>query len=277
MSASGLSVRLRDPGQEGYLGDRAAFAHVFFAGEYDFLLDRMAPGDIVLDAGANIGCFTLRASQQVGPRGLVIAVEPEPSNAACLNSNIGLNHLTNVVIVERALSAISDRTVTIIGTGTTASVDEPGNMLPLVDPTAGSSRTSVRTITLNDLLTELSVDRLDIIKMDIEGSENSIFATAATSEVLATARAVAVEVHNDEGPDLVQSRLRAEGYSYVSGVTPESGFFIRTVRRAVRRPDLVLKLYGMEVLGVVARILLGSVRRQPHRAENLLGMVHASR
>ncbi|HEV8486983.1 MAG TPA: FkbM family methyltransferase [Blastocatellia bacterium] len=277
VSVGGLRVSIRDPGKEGFLGDRAAFAQVFFAGEYDFLLARMSPGDIVLDAGANIGCFTLRASRRVGPRGVVIAVEPEPSNVACLTANIRLNRITNVIVVGKALDAVPDRAVNLVGTGTTAHVDEIGITSHVSDPTAGTARTVVRTMTLDDVLVELVLDRLDVIKMDIEGSENSIFATASTSSVLAAAKAVAVEVHDREGSRLVQNRLRADGYSYVSQPKSESAFLLSSIRRAAGRPDLVLKLYGIEAASVVTRMVLRVVRKQPEKVAHLLAMVYASR
>jgi FkbM family methyltransferase len=275
VSAGGLRVSLRDRGQEGSLGDRAAFAQVFFGGGYDFLLGRMSPGDIVLDAGANIGCFAIRASRRVGPRGLVIAVEPEPANVERLRTNFRLNDMTNVVVIERALDAVPDRTVNIVGTGTTASVEAAKARLP-TDPTAGAARTAVRTITLDEVMEELSLDRFDIVKMDIEGSENSIFATASTSAALATARAVAVEVHDHEGQGLVQNRLRADGYTYVGEVKEEAGFLVSGLRQGIRHPDLVLKLYGTGVVSVLARMVSGVLSKK-QQSTQVFGTVYASR
>jgi FkbM family methyltransferase len=274
---AGLRIGLRDPGTEGSLGDRAAFAHVFFAGEYDFLLSRISRGDIVLDAGANIGCFSLQASRRAGPQGLVIAVEPEQSNAACLRANIELNNSRNIFVAERALDAIGERMVEVVGTGTTARVDDDRAVVPIVDPTAGRTRTSVRAITLDKLLEELSLDRFDLVKMDIEGAENAIFVEAATSAVLRNARAVAVEVHDREGAELVRDRLMSDGYSYVSEVKTESQFLVDSIRRGILRLDLMLRLYGMEVTSVAARVIADAVANKPPATAQVLGMVYASR
>jgi FkbM family methyltransferase len=275
ISTGGLRISLRDNGTVGSIGDRAAFSHVFFAGEYGFLLCRLSQGDVVIDAGANIGCFSLLASRKVGPNGLVVAVEPEPSNAACLRSNISLNGLTNVVVLERALDAVSDRTVHIVRTGTTASVEGLGATLDIWDPTAGKSRAVVRTITLDDIVKRLSINKVSAIKMDIEGSENSIFATTQTSSVLGAVKAVAVEVHDQAGPRLVQDRLRTEGYSYVGQTKPQSAFFFRSVGRGLSRPDLALKLYGRELPAVGFSLLRDSLRRGPK--SDVLGVVYAAR
>jgi tRNA G37 N-methylase Trm5 len=61
---------------------------ILFVGEYDPLLKSLRRGDIVLDAGANIGIFTLLASRIAE---LVIAVEPDPENFSYLKYNIELN------------------------------------------------------------------------------------------------------------------------------------------------------------------------------------------
>jgi len=53
-------------------------------------------GDSVVDIGAHVGCFTMKAAKAVGNQGLVIAIEPEPENLAMLDENIRRNKLTNV-------------------------------------------------------------------------------------------------------------------------------------------------------------------------------------
>ncbi len=277
VTTAGFRMSLRDPGTEGSLGDRAAFSQVFLARESDFLLSRIGPGDTVLDAGANIGCFTLQASRRVGPQGFVIAVEPEPLNANCLRTNVRLNAATNVIIIEKALDSVSDRTVHLLGTGTMASVEETARASDARNPGAGSLRSSVQTITLDGILIGLPVKRLDFIKMDIEGAEKSIFSTASTSSALRGARAVAVEIHDSEGPPVVQGRLRAEGYANVGEVKPESGFLITSIRAALRRPDLVLRLYGIEAVTILARMLSATRTTQSVAGAAVVGIVYAAR
>lgn len=263
VTANGLRVSLRDPGTIGFREDRAAFFQVFFAGEYDFLLSRLSPGDTVLDAGANIGCFSLQASRLVGPTGTVVAVEPEPSNAASLRANLRLNDITNVIVVESALDAVAEKIVYVAGTGTMARVASAG--IP------------VRTSSLDALARRLSIQRIDAIKMDIEGSENAIFATPLTSAMLGVTDVIAVEVHDHGGSVLVQDRLRAEGYSHVGRVKEESGFLSSTIRRSLRRPDLVMTLYGLDLAPVFARIVSSRLRKPSSSHTSLVGMIYASR
>ena len=55
-------------------------------------------GDLVLDVGANIGYFSLLASQAVGTTGTVVAVEPVPSIVTALKTNLAMNSAANVVV-----------------------------------------------------------------------------------------------------------------------------------------------------------------------------------
>jgi FkbM family methyltransferase len=61
-------------------------------------------GDILVDAGANIGYYTIIGSRLVGETGKVYAFEPEPASFALLRENVRLNGLTNVVLEPKALS-----------------------------------------------------------------------------------------------------------------------------------------------------------------------------
>jgi FkbM family methyltransferase len=188
-----------------------------------------------------------------------------------------MNSMTNIVVIERALDATPNKTVHVVGTGTTANVEESGLILEVGDPTAGTSRTEVGTITLDGVLSSLSIERLDVIKMDIEGAENSIFDTPSTSRSLGTARAIAVEVHDGTGPGLVRNRLRAEGYSYVGEVKRESTFFVSSIRALAARPDLVMRLYGLNVVTIVGRMLSAALRGRSASHASPFGIVHAAR
>src|SRR5579885_1432959 len=74
---------------------------ICFVGEYDYLLDNITKGDIVLDAGANVGIFSILASRKAHK---VIAIEPDPENYGYLLKNIEANHAENIIPVNIALS-----------------------------------------------------------------------------------------------------------------------------------------------------------------------------
>lgn len=61
-------------------------------------------GDVVVDAGANIGYYTLLLARLVGPEGKVIAIEPDPDNFALLKKNVEVNGYHNVELHQKAVS-----------------------------------------------------------------------------------------------------------------------------------------------------------------------------
>src|SRR3989454_3846451 len=63
---------------------------------------QVAAGDVVVDVGAHIGRYALRAATKASK---VIAVEPDPSNFSLLERNVRLNGFSNVVLVPHALSS----------------------------------------------------------------------------------------------------------------------------------------------------------------------------
>ena len=125
------------------------------------------PGDVVMDVGAHVGFFTLRAAKMVGEEGLVVAVEPEPHNFSLLVKNIRLNGLGNVVAVRCALS---DREG-IAELHICGSYSVCHTMRPELFDHDYVGTLEVPTTTMDSLVRGLGLDRLDFIKMDVEGAE----------------------------------------------------------------------------------------------------------
>lgn len=93
-----------------YRSDRAVGGIIAKHGRYEpfetaALLSFLHPGDVMVDAGANIGAYTLPASRAVGPAGKVYAFEPEPANRQLLEGNLTENGISNVTVSPMALSA----------------------------------------------------------------------------------------------------------------------------------------------------------------------------
>lgn len=124
---------------------------------------RIRPGDVVLDAGANVGVFTRKALRAGASK--VIAIEPAPENLECLRRNF--------------VKEIADGRVVLYPKG----IWDKDDVLRLsVDPTDSARDTFVRHIesanfieapltTIDKLVAELKLSRVDFIKMDIEGAE----------------------------------------------------------------------------------------------------------
>jgi FkbM family methyltransferase len=128
------------------------------AGALDALL---RPGDVVVDGGANLGAFTLVAASIVGPGGTVHAVEAAPATAALLRGSVEANPRLDIRVYELALAdAAGELEFTTF---------EPGLGTASFAPEGKGSVVRVAVTTL-DALTE-PLDRVDLVKLDIEGAE----------------------------------------------------------------------------------------------------------
>jgi FkbM family methyltransferase len=124
---------------------------------------KVRPGDIVVDVGAHIGIFTVRAAKAVGAGGMVIAIEPETNNLRLLERNIQLNQLRNIIVVPKGVWSKKGKVQLITNKSSGA------HSIVIHQGATGSREIEVDT--LDDILKELHVNRIDFIKMDIEGAE----------------------------------------------------------------------------------------------------------
>jgi FkbM family methyltransferase len=122
----------------------------------DVLRRVLRPGDTVVDIGANVGVMTLRAASLVGASGQVIAIEPDLQNYQTLLWNIHANQFSNIIAMQLA---VSDRSGVIAMTG-----NSNGSVVPIED---GESLMQA----LPGDLALAHLNRLDLVKIDIEGHE----------------------------------------------------------------------------------------------------------
>lgn len=129
----------------------------------------LSAGDVVVDAGAHIGQYSLLAARRVGSTGRVLAFEPNPPMRARLERNVALNHLSNVGSFGIALA---DKP----GVGTLHLSADPSNagMASLLADSGGSAGIQVECRTLDEVMEELAIPRLDVIKVDVEGAEAAV-------------------------------------------------------------------------------------------------------
>jgi FkbM family methyltransferase len=121
-------------------------------------------GDVVLDCGANVGVFTREALTD-GAR-LVAAIEPAPENVECLRRNfadeIGKGR---VIVVPKGVWDRDDILTLRVDAGNSARNSFVGSFGP------AKQEVKVPLTTIDQLMTDLKLDRADFIKMDIEGAE----------------------------------------------------------------------------------------------------------
>ncbi|UYV14815.1 FkbM family methyltransferase [Porphyrobacter sp. ULC335] len=171
------------------------------------LLEAVAPhlpaGGTAIDAGSNIGIFAANFARMAGPSGRVIAVEMMPATAQSLKQTIALNDLRTVEVVENALSDAPGQTLTI------GMPDEAhfGQASIVRNKTKGNAAISVTTTTL-DAITA-GIERVNVIKMDLEGAE--AIALAGATRTLQITDAILYET--SPGDDDIDAVLLANGFA----------------------------------------------------------------
>ena len=146
---------------------RMIYLGCFERRETQMVMRVLRSGMTMVDVGANVGYFTTLAAHQVGRTGSVIAVEPSSAPFAHLRYLTTRNRIPQVRLFRGALSDRRGREPIYCG--------DPGNHTPTMiahGDLAPLEYVSVRT--LDDLVTELGIDRIDLLKIDVEGYEAAV-------------------------------------------------------------------------------------------------------
>lgn len=158
---SGLKLWI-DPVIDNGVERSLYFTGSYEAGTLNFIEENLSKGGTFLDVGANIGLMSLVASKVVGDSGHIISFEPHPVTADILRSNIQLNNIKNIEVVEKGIgntnkiTRIHDRWDVNRGGAT---------ILESHDNDAGYP---IELVRLDDVLTNR---KIDLIKIDVEGFE----------------------------------------------------------------------------------------------------------
>jgi FkbM family methyltransferase len=164
------------------------------------------PGDVVFDLGAYCGLTALGFAEQVGKDGHVYTFEPDPENFVALKKNLETSTVTNVTAENAAIWKESGH-LQLQAEGTVAS------MVLSLAPRTHSTIEAI-SITLADYLSSKNIDKISLIKLDVEGAEVEIL--ASSREVLKKFRPVViVEVHLVHGAMTTaacRAILEEEGY-----------------------------------------------------------------
>ncbi|MBV8515773.1 MAG: FkbM family methyltransferase [Acidobacteria bacterium] len=176
----------------------------------------LEPGQTVLDLGGYAGGAAYHFLRAVGGSGRVFAFEPDARSYDCLRKNIALHQLDNVVAEPRGVWSQSGRTL----------FQAEGNMgSAVVEASARSSdtKTWIDVVSLDDYCREQHIERVDFVKMDIEGSEAAILESAGA--FIARYRpAMIIEVHEVQGVRTDAAVTRAlEAHGYEVTVVEQAG------------------------------------------------------
>lgn len=159
-------------------------------------------GDIVLDCGANVGVYTRRALE-AGAK-LVVAIEPAPDNLECLRRNVADGVAAGRVIVYPKGVWDKDDVLTLY--------EDPKNTAAasfLHDHEGARAIQKVPLTTIDNLVRELKLERVDFIKMDIEGAETKALNGARETLSRFRPRMALSTYHAPDHPTSVPAATRA--------------------------------------------------------------------
>ncbi|GGO58407.1 hypothetical protein GCM10012287_56500 [Streptomyces daqingensis] len=134
-----------------------------------WLQQRLKPGDVFIDVGANIGYFSVLGSSLVGPDGLVVAVEASPTFHRKLSAHAHLNDCGNLRPIN---AAVSDKEETLRLILVSSRNMGASSVVPYVGPT--ESEVDVEGHPLPQLLSDKELERARVIKIDVEGAEGTV-------------------------------------------------------------------------------------------------------
>lgn len=169
VDAEALGARMRLHPYNNVCEKRMLFMpSTFDPRELELLSDRLRPGFIFIDVGANVGAYSLFVASRAGPSARILAIEPQPRIFDRLIQNIRLNAFANIKAIDCALA------------------DKPGDLTLFVDG-RNSGESSVKIVaagnaspirvtarTLLDVALEEGFPRIDAAKLDVEGAEDLV-------------------------------------------------------------------------------------------------------
>lgn len=185
------------------------------------------PGMVVYDIGANVGFTTIIAAHLTGPNGTVICFEPQPKCDEMIRHNAALNGLAQVRVRNEALGDKDGSARFLVTSDSTFSrLDGVGKQ------DLGATRVDVVVRRLDSLIADESLQRPELVKIDVEGSEPLILEGAMAT--LREARPVLlIELHGTNR--VVSELLQKVGY---------------TTRVLGDRGDILTAHWNAQVIGV---------------------------
>jgi FkbM family methyltransferase len=173
------------------------------------IAEKVRPGDVFYDLGANIGLFSLLAARAAGPTGKVFGFEPDVQIAKRLRGNAVRNGLSNITVVEVGVWSVSG-----ILNFVTADSSSPDRGVGRIQPDGSSATgTPARCVSLDDFVRDTLAPQA--IKCDVEGAELEVFRGA--KNLLQTHRPwILCELHSRANDEAWRELIGGFGYSVES-------------------------------------------------------------
>jgi FkbM family methyltransferase len=151
--------------------DLGTYQQIFIDKEYNFVANSLPK--VIIDAGANIGLASIYFANKF-PEAKIIAIEPEARNFELLEKNIS-KHL-NIIPLQAALWG-GEEQINLLdtGLGTNAYMTVQSDSSDTIKTPKHEFKSIINTVTIEKIFEDYNIDRVDILKIDIEGSEKEVF------------------------------------------------------------------------------------------------------
>lgn len=150
--------------------------HRYFPPQYEeenfaYLQEHCSAGCTVIDIGAHIGLFSVRAGQLTGKNGKVYAFEPAPATQALLKKTIAINDME--AVIEPRNEAIGDKDGVTHFYVSDAEGDNSNSLVQYKDDRALHA-VEVKITSIDNFIRNRPLERVDFIKIDAEGFEYNV-------------------------------------------------------------------------------------------------------
>lgn len=176
----------------------------------------MEENETFVDVGANVGSYSLMIANDYKDKGVkVIAIEAHPENYKALRRNIECNKFENIITPIKKVISDYKGSIDLYershdGTRVDSEMysicsDQRIDAYNILHP--GGESLQVECDTLDNIL---DTEKVDVIKMDVEGAE--VLALRAATKTLRRIRKIVVEIHGDNSEN-VEQLLRSYGFN----------------------------------------------------------------
>jgi len=178
-------------------------------------LNNIKKGDTIIDAGANIGEFSIIAAKKIGTDGNLISIEPLKQTSKWLQKNLLLNNFHNHVVLESAVGRKTE-VRTLFKKNESAGM---GLLDPVIDGEKLVESSKINVKTVDDILSSRKINQVNMLKIDVEGFEYDVLLGCKKSFEDKKIEKIICEIHlgylSEKGIDenLIYSLLEKNGFN----------------------------------------------------------------
>lgn len=134
--------------------------------EGSFMLSQIRDGHVIVDIGANLGYYSIQFAEKAGLNGSVYSFEPLSYQMNYLKQNVALNRLTNITLEKKIVSDTGEEKKIYFS-------NEKNSGLSSVN-TPTNTFENIPCIRLDDYCRQNDIERIDLVKVDVEGHEYNV-------------------------------------------------------------------------------------------------------